>query len=108
VLHALVILSTVVLTAKTINGQGLEAVPTNTDDPESVSLATTGEEEIAQDSSAEVPWYQRIQLGGDFRSRYEGFHQTGRETRNRTRFRLRLTVDSDINVACPPPLVQLL
>jgi hypothetical protein len=97
VLHALVILSTVVLTAKTINGQDIEAVPTNADDPESVSVATTGEEESAQDSSAEVPWYQRIQLGGDFRSRYEGFHQTGRETRNRTRFRLRLTVDSDIN-----------
>jgi hypothetical protein len=97
VLHALVLLSAVLLTVKTLNGQDLEPAPTYAGDSESVSVATTGEEERAQDSSSELPWYERIQLGGDFRSRYEGFHQTGRETRNRARFRLRLTVDTDIN-----------
>jgi hypothetical protein len=96
-LHALVLLTAVLLTVKTLNGQGLEPAPTNAGDPESVSVATTGEEENAQDSSAEAAWYERIQLGGDFRSRYEGFHQTGREARNRARFRLRLTIDTDIN-----------
>ena len=58
---------------------------------------TTVEEENRQDSSAETPWYERIRLSGDFRSRYEGFYQTDRETRNRARLRLRLRVDTDIN-----------
>ena len=43
------------------------------------------------------PWYERIEFGGDFRSRYEGFYQDGRTTRHRSRFRLRLRIDSDIN-----------
>ena len=43
------------------------------------------------------PWYERIEFGGDFRSRYEGFYQDGRATRHRSRFRLRLRIDSDIN-----------
>ena len=48
-------------------------------------------------ASAPGPWYERIQFGGDFRSRYEGFYQDGRTTRHRSRFRLRLRIDSDIN-----------
>ena len=51
----------------------------------------------AQSGSAPTPWYERIQFGGDFRSRYEGFYQDGRETRHRGRFRLRLRIDSDVN-----------
>jgi hypothetical protein len=51
----------------------------------------------AQSASAPAPWYERIQFGGDFRSRYEGFYQDGRETRHRSRFRLRLRIDSDVN-----------
>ncbi|MEO2197347.1 MAG: putative porin [bacterium] len=51
----------------------------------------------AQSGSAPAPWYERIQFGGDFRSRYEGFYQDGRETRHRGRFRLRLRIDSDVN-----------
>ena len=43
------------------------------------------------------PWYERIEFGGDFRSRYEGFYQDGRTARHRSRFRLRLRIDSDIN-----------
>ena len=43
------------------------------------------------------PWHERIQFGGDFRSRYEGFYQTDREARHRTRFRLRLRIDTEIN-----------
>ena len=54
------------------------------------ALSTTG---FAQSS----PWYERIQFGGDFRSRYEGFYQNGRNTRHRDRLRLRLRIDSDIN-----------
>ncbi|MEE2638768.1 MAG: putative porin [Acidobacteriota bacterium] len=44
-----------------------------------------------------APWYERIQFGGDFRPRYEGFYQDGSETRHRSRFRLRLRIDSDVN-----------
>jgi len=43
------------------------------------------------------PWYERIQFGGDFRSRYEGFYQDGQTTRHRGRLRLRLRIDSDVN-----------
>ncbi len=50
---------------------------------------------LAQDGSA--PWYERVQFGGDFRSRYEGFYQDGRATRNRSRLRLRLRIDTEIN-----------
>ena len=48
-------------------------------------------------STRPSPWYERIQFGGDFRSRYEGFYQDGRNTRHRGRLRLRLRIDSDIN-----------
>ena len=52
----------------------------------------------AQSADSEPrPWYERIELGGDFRSRYEGFYQDGRTTRHRSRFRLRLRIDSDVN-----------
>lgn len=43
------------------------------------------------------PWYERIRLSGDFRSRYEGFYQEDRETRNRVRLRMRLRLDTAIN-----------
>ncbi len=52
---------------------------------------------MAQGASAPAPWYERIQLGGDFRSRYEGFYQDSRETRHVVRYRLRLMIDSDVN-----------
>ena len=53
---------------------------------------------FAQGDDAEPrPWYERIEFGGDFRSRYEGFYQDGRTTRHRNRLRLRLRIDSDIN-----------
>ena len=48
-------------------------------------------------AEAQAAWYERIQFGGDFRSRYEGFYQTDREARHRTRFRLRLRIDTQIN-----------
>ena len=51
----------------------------------------------AQSGSAPAPWYERIEFGGDFRSRYEGFYQDGRETRHRGRFRLRFRIDTDVN-----------
>ncbi len=51
----------------------------------------------AQSGSTPAPWYERIQFGGDFRSRYEGFYDENRETRHRSRFRLRLRIDSDVN-----------
>ena len=53
---------------------------------------------FAQGDDAEPrSWYERIEFGGDFRSRYEGFYQDGRTTRHRNRLRLRLRIDSDIN-----------
>ena len=47
--------------------------------------------------AAPAPWYERIQFGGDFRTRYEGFYQDDRVTRHRGRMRLRLRIDSDVN-----------
>ena len=53
---------------------------------------------FAQSADSEPrPWYERIEFGGDFRARYEGFYQNGRTTRHRGRLRLRLRIDSDIN-----------
>ena len=53
---------------------------------------------FAQSADSEPrPWYERIEFGGDFRARYEGFYQDGRTTRHRGRLRLRLRIDSDIN-----------
>ena len=49
----------------------------------------------AQPSSA--PWWERIDFGGDFRERLEGFFQDGATTRQRFRFRLRLTMNAEIN-----------
>ena len=41
---------------------------------------------FAQSAESESrPWYERIEFGGDFRSRYEGFYQDGRTTRHRSR-----------------------
>ncbi len=51
----------------------------------------------AQAAPAPSPWYERLQFGGDFRARYEGFYRKDAETRNRARMRLRLRVDTDIN-----------
>lgn len=48
-------------------------------------------------SAGPAPWYERIQFGGDLRSRYEGFYQDGETSRHRGRLRLRLRIDSDIN-----------
>lgn len=48
-------------------------------------------------AQTQAPWYERIQFGGDFRSRYEGFYQDDRDTRHRTRFRLRIRIDTEIN-----------
>jgi hypothetical protein len=42
-------------------------------------------------------WWQRIQFSGDFRSRYEGFYEKDKSTRNRVRLRLRVRLDTDIN-----------
>ena len=55
--------------------------------------------ETAEQAAATAPagWWERIRLSGDFRSRYEGFYQRGRDVRNRVRLRLRLRLDSDIN-----------
>ena len=51
----------------------------------------------AQESSEELAWYERLEFGGDFRSRYEGFYQEGRETWNRSRLRLRLRLNAKVN-----------
>jgi hypothetical protein len=57
------------------------------------------EEEENSDENIETPWYQRLEFSGDFRSRYEGFYQEGRNggNRHRERLRLRLRLDTQIN-----------
>ena len=63
-----------------------------------VIIGATPKKGFAQSEDSELPpWYERIQFGGDFRSRYEGFYQDGRATRHRSRLRLRLRIDTDIN-----------
>jgi hypothetical protein len=47
--------------------------------------------------STPSPWYERIQFGGDFRARYEGFYKDETTTRHRGRMRLRLRIDTDVN-----------
>jgi len=58
----------------------------------------SGEEiEPAEQDTELAGWWERIRFSGDFRSRYEGFYQSDRSTRNRFRMRLRLRLDSQIN-----------
>ena len=59
--------------------------------------AAAPQEAEPQEEDSPAAWYERIQFGGDFRSRYEGFYQDERPTRNRARFRLRLRIDAEIN-----------
>ena len=91
---ALVVFFAGLLVGETLHAQGSDGAATHAGAP---VVEATAQEEPAQDSSAETPWYDRIRFSGDFRSRYEGFYQTDRETRNRARFRVRLRVDTDIN-----------
>ncbi len=49
----------------------------------------------AQPSSR--PWSERIRFGGDFRERLEGFFQDDATTRQRLRFRLRVTLNAEVN-----------
>ena len=62
----------------------------------SLNAQDTTSDEASSESTA-ATWQDTLRLSGDFRSRYEGFYQTARPTRNRTRLRLRLRVDSEIN-----------
>lgn len=73
----------------------------NTLDTEADEADEADDEDSADDrddaEETPAPWYERLRFGGDFRSRYEGFYQDGRPTRNRGRMRLRFTLDTDIN-----------
>lgn len=95
-LCALAVLCAILCASETPRAQGSDGGSTAPGPPGAESEATA-EEAGAQDSSAEIAWYDRLRFSGDFRSRYEGFYQTDRETRNRARFRLRFRVDTDIN-----------
>ena len=59
--------------------------------------ATPGAGFAQGQDQAPRPWYERIEFGGDFRTRYEGFYQDGLTSRHRGRLRLRLRIDSDLN-----------
>ena len=48
----------------------------------------------AQSSSS---WTEHIRVSGDLRQRYEGFFEKDRTSRQRLRFRLRLTVNAEVN-----------
>ena len=101
--YRLIQLSVLVVTALLlgVNPAGAQGEDSTEESPtERVETDTTeasSEEEAAQESTAEPAWYERLRLSGDFRSRYEGFYQRGRETRNRVRLRLRLRIDTEIN-----------
>lgn len=49
----------------------------------------------------EVPmkkeWYEKLKIGGDFRLRYEEFDQSGADTRQRERFRIRLNMSESLS-----------
>ena len=93
---ALAVLFATLFSGQTLRAQGPDGNAAAPGTPV-VESEATAEEAAAQDSGAEPVWYDRIRFSGDFRSRYEGFYQTDRDTRNRARFRLRLRVDTDIN-----------
>lgn len=74
---------------------------TSTRDQDTESIDNDEDDEADESDAVEedgpLPWYQRLRFGGDFRTRYEGFYQDGRPTRNRGRMRLRFTLDTDVN-----------
>jgi hypothetical protein len=59
-----------------------------------VSLAPVATPAWAQSSSS---WPDHLRVSGDLRQRYEGFFQEGRTSRQRLRFRLRLSLTADIS-----------
>jgi len=66
--------------------------------PDGTSLGA--EERPLQDDDPPKAWHERVELGGDFRFRYEGFRQDGRfddGRRDRLRYRLRLGLDVEIS-----------
>ena len=91
-------LQTVLASAAGFDGNAgkevLEAGPTF---GSSDSIELKSESETAKQPTETRGWWERIRLTGDFRSRYEGFYQSGRQIRNRVRMRLRLRLDSQIN-----------
>ena len=95
--------SGLVLIAGVLSGLGVvlaaravEAGEPPATDPQSGSNSRPSETE-AQESDEDLHWYERLEFGGDFRSRYEGFYQEGRQTRNRSRLRLRLRLHAQVN-----------
>ena len=66
------------LTVSTVSAQGDDpAVEQTTEIVEAAGAATAPRGEgAAQESSTELPWYERLTFSGDFRSRYEGFSRT--------------------------------
>ena len=63
-----------------------------------IGLCLVGTTGHAQTSGSEAkPWWERTTFSGDFRSRYEGFHQGERTPRHRGRMRLRLRLDTELN-----------
>jgi hypothetical protein len=63
----------------------------------SATLLTPALAQAQEADGTLAPWYERVHLSGDFRSRYEGFYQDQAETRHRGRLRLRLRIDAAIN-----------
>ena len=67
------------------------------EDNKATTTQDSPDNEISRESTEEISWAKRLTVSGDFRSRYEGFYKSGRPTRNRGRFRLRLRLDAQIN-----------
>src|SRR5919108_510068 len=72
------------------------SAPAETPEPAQAKPADKPPAQVAPET-APKPWYERVRFSGDFRSRYEGFYQEDRETRNRVRLRMRLRLDTAVN-----------
>ena len=67
------------------------------EDNKATTTQDSPNDESSSESTEEISWVERLTISGDFRARYEGFYKSGRSTRNRGRFRLRLRLDTQIN-----------
>jgi hypothetical protein len=86
---------TVATTILMLSFAATAAAQTAVADPVAARSAAAAQTQPSGDEPA--PWYERLRVSGDFRSRYEGFYQEDRATRNRVRLRLRLRLDAEIN-----------
>jgi len=60
-------------------------------------LAQTPAVDPKKEEPKKKEWYEKLAIGGDFRIRYEEFDQSGTDTRQRERFRIRLNMSESLS-----------